>query len=465
MKKVKYFLFSLMCLFCCNIVFAENEVVVKSTTPVYDENNGVVVTEENGEYSVVFNDKDQSVQFDVVLKNNTTTDIPIDNISIPTPTEDFLKYELTGINEGDVLKANSTKEVTISLETIQTEGWGRNFNIDLTANVNIDSSVLNPNTSDFIAIIIILALVIAVSLFILKNKKIARYGVLVISLCSIIPTINAKSNIVLPIKINVSFESQNVMKTNTCRWVGGMIQIMYCEDNDDFWGVAQNIKNIYIQNEMNELTDYEYKFDVSENKNGKVLAYLVRNSTNESYFDLYLQANGIIYANSNASRYFYCMNSLEKIEGLVSGFDTSGVTNMSEMFYRVNIEKLDLSGFNTSNVASMNYMFSEATIGNIDLSGFNTSNVASMNSMFSGATIGNIDLSEYDTSSVTDIAYMFSGSNITSTITIKNSNINSYKLAFNSSGTITLNYTKDTEAFVDAVINDYQNVVKGVLVE
>ena len=137
MKKIKYFLFSLICMFCCSVVFAKDEITVESMIPVYDENSGVIVTEENGVHSVIFNDKDQNVKYNIVLKNNTDKDIPIDNLSLPKPTEDFLKYELTGLNSGDVIKANSTKDVVISLETVKTEGWGRNFNFDLTGKVEV----------------------------------------------------------------------------------------------------------------------------------------------------------------------------------------------------------------------------------------------------------------------------------------------------------------------------------------
>ena len=56
MKKMKYFIFSIICLFSCSIVFAENEVIIKSITPVYDENSSIVVTNENNNHKVIFND-------------------------------------------------------------------------------------------------------------------------------------------------------------------------------------------------------------------------------------------------------------------------------------------------------------------------------------------------------------------------------------------------------------------------
>ena len=167
MKKIKYFLFSLICMFCCGIVFAKNEISVEKMIPVYDENSGVIVTEENGVHSVIFNDIDQSVKYNIVLKNNTNDDISLQNIILPQSPEAFFVYELTGVGEDAVLKANSTKDVVLSLETIKTEGWGRNFDIELTAAVNLDSSVLNPNTNDFVVILFILSVVFGCSVFVL----------------------------------------------------------------------------------------------------------------------------------------------------------------------------------------------------------------------------------------------------------------------------------------------------------
>ena len=291
-------------------------VITGSMIPVYDENSGVIVTEENGEHSVIFNDKDQSVKYNIVLKNNTNKDIPIDNLMLPKPTEDFLKYELTGLNSGDVIKANSTKDVVISLETVKTEGWGRNFDIVLTSEVSLDSSVLNPNTNDFVVILFILSIIFGCSVFVLKNKKVARYGILIIGFFSIVPYINADKVYMVPIKINVSFESQNVMsKSGKDGFKCGVLDACYIEDDwFYFWKHSDVIKNIYIENAKREIKDYAYEYDVSEEQNGRVKAYLVENANDSDYYDLYLIADGMIYPNSDASYYFAFFDRLETIK-------------------------------------------------------------------------------------------------------------------------------------------------------
>lgn len=63
-----------------------------------------------------------------------------------------------------------------------------------------------------------------------------------------------------------------------------------------------------------------------------------------------------------------------------SGFDTSNVTSMYQMFENCNkLTTLDLSSFDTSKVTSMGYMFHGCTnLKEINLSSFDTSNVTAM---------------------------------------------------------------------------------------
>ena len=234
MKTIKYFLFSLICMFCCGIVFAKDEISVESMISVYDENSGVIVTEENGVHSVIFNDKDQNVKYNIVLKNNTDKDIPIDNLSLPKPTEDFLKYELTGIGEGAVLEANSTKDVVLSLETIKTEGWGHNFNLDLTGKVEVLENVTNPNTvvKEFMFVLAFVTCTTGILIITVKNRKVARYVALIVMFGSVSGITNAKEPLLLPIKLNVSFESQNVMsKSGKDGFKCGVLDSNYHEDD------------------------------------------------------------------------------------------------------------------------------------------------------------------------------------------------------------------------------------------
>ena len=106
-----------------------------------------------------------------------------------------------------------------------------------------------------------------------------------------------------------------------------------------------------------------------------------------------------------------CSN-LTNITGL-SDFDTSNVINMGEMFYGCSsLTSLNVSNFNTSSVTDMGYMFYGCRgLANLDVSRFDTSRVTSMSSMFYGcSSLTDITgLSGFDTSRVTSMSYMFSG--------------------------------------------------------
>ena len=90
-------------------------------------------------------------------------------------------------------------------------------------------------------------------------------------------------------------------------------------------------------------------------------------------------------------------------------WEVSRVTNMKHMFCGATLFNKDLSGWDVSSVTYMSGMFIHATSFNQDLSGWDVSRVTSMSIMFYGATSFNQDLSGWDVSSVTDMSSMFSG--------------------------------------------------------
>ncbi|XRA99628.1 EF-hand domain-containing protein [Pycnococcus provasolii] len=91
----------------------------------------------------------------------------------------------------------------------------------------------------------------------------------------------------------------------------------------------------------------------------------------------------------------------------ISRWDTSKVTSMRGMFYDAKAFNQDISKWNTSKVTDMSHMFYGAEAFNRDISGWDTSKVTKMNGMFSSASAFNRDISGWDTSQVTDMANMF----------------------------------------------------------
>ena len=155
MKKNKlliglYFAFAFLLCTTTYVGFSGNveqsNVKVKSVTPEYDESSTITM---NGN-DVKFNDKDQEVKYKVVLENTEGHDLTVSSVDLTTPTESFLSYTIENLKKDDVINANSTKDVTVSLKTTATEGWGRNFNDELTANITFAKNLGTGSTNGIV---------------------------------------------------------------------------------------------------------------------------------------------------------------------------------------------------------------------------------------------------------------------------------------------------------------------------
>ena len=155
---------------------------------------------------------------------------------------------------------------------------------------------------------------------------------------------------------------------------------------------------------LSEYWKYELGDKIDEIKSIKVASgtvFLPENS--DSIFSIYYDE---YYSDYDERR----MSNLEEFDS--SGFDTSNVTSMYDMFEYCNkLTALDLSNFDTSKVRNMGYMFHGCTdLKNIDLGSFDTSNVTDMFYMFKDCeSLTNLDLSSFNTSNVIDMDGMFRG--------------------------------------------------------
>lgn len=109
---------------------------------------------------------------------------------------------------------------------------------------------------------------------------------------------------------------------------------------------------------------------------------------------------------------FLGLPMLRNIFGL-EYLDTSGVTNMKEMFYGIDIDGLDLSGFDTSNVTNMDGMFessgqfffidiNDSQHHVLDVSSFSTKQVKTMYNMFYNSEYDYIKLGDWDFNAIED---------------------------------------------------------------
>ena len=154
------------------------------------------------------------------------------------------------------------------------------------------------------------------------------------------------------------------------------------------------------------------KWDVSEGRDGSVMAWLDKTeSGGEEVWDLYIGAEGGIWAAADSSSLFQGCGETEKIS-FHGNLNTSRVTDMSWMFaYCDSLTALDVSGFDTSRVTNMGWMFAYCdSLKSLDVSGFDTSQVTGMSHMFCGCgSLSGLDVSGFHTSRVMDMSYMFDG--------------------------------------------------------
>ena len=98
--------------------------------------------------------------------------------------------------------------------------------------------------------------------------------------------------------------------------------------------------------------------------------------------------------------------------GHISGWDTSGVTNMNNLFKDKATFNSDISGWNVSGVTSMRKMFYGAAVFNQNIGSWNTAAVTNMDSMFRDASAFNHDIGSWNTAAVTDMCSMFNGASL-----------------------------------------------------
>ncbi len=96
-------------------------------------------------------------------------------------------------------------------------------------------------------------------------------------------------------------------------------------------------------------------------------------------------------------------------DGNVTTWNTSNITDMSEMFEACTIFNQDISGWDTSAVEYMTNMFNGAAAFDQPIGIWDTSFVVNMQSMFIGATAFNQDISLWSTGAVLDMSDMFNG--------------------------------------------------------
>ena len=182
-----------------------------------------------------------------------------------------------------------------------------------------------------------------------------------------------------------------------------------------------NIRVIYLDDEINPPEGVIESWDVGVAQNGNVMAYIVADPEEHSMYDLYIQGSGHLYANEDSKYLFAYLHGVDSIVGL-SKLDVSRVVNMHGMFQELGFNSwyftIDLGpNFDTSNVTDMGSMFMDmgfvSNFLTLDLGDkFYTNKVTDMSYMFDdcgyNSPVFTLDLgSNFDTSNVIYIQHLF----------------------------------------------------------
>ena len=420
MKIIKKILLILILFFLSTLtIYAENISIETITLDSKSPKTEILDEPTYEGLSIKFNLKFVEVgdfaKYKIVINNEDNEDYEIDINQ--NDVSNYIKYDYIFPNEDNIIPKNSksTIYVTINyfneLEDYITYETGNNYieNSNLVINLGndiitnpvvktIEDIVKNPNTGDKMVLIIITLLIVISLLLVIKKYNKQNYISILILL--LIPVTIYAIN-----KIKISVDSKILIEKKI-----NMIESRYNNGNTyderDYWEYQDYIENITFNNRIIEPDDYEEAYDISENKDESVIAYLAENEND--LYDLYIMAEGNIYANPDSSSLFYGFGELENINNL-EYFRTIYAEDMSSMFGNIyNMEELDLSTFDTRNVVNMNNIFSQNQFKEIDLSNLNTKNVRDMSYMFyMTSRVKKLDLSSFDTSNVTDMSWMF----------------------------------------------------------
>ena len=99
----------------------------------------------------------------------------------------------------------------------------------------------------------------------------------------------------------------------------------------------------------------------------------------------------------------------ESVGGHISTWDTSEVTDFSELFRNLSTFNEDLSHWDVSNATDMSYMFNTCNSFNQDIGDWDVSNVKNMKGVLYNGAAFNQNLNKWNTYNVTNMSAMFYG--------------------------------------------------------
>ena len=206
--------------------FSASALQLTELEPKIDTNAKVELNEAEGPYNfdVTLLDKNQTVEYDATITNDSAYDIEIDSIEINNSEYDFLEYSFAGAASTDVINAGDTKTIQIFVKSnsANTRTVDEDLNLqihykELESSTTPEEESENPNTNTGRAFLTVVAAATGIALFVIfKKSSRIRIGIIffalpVLGLILLTDNASAESDLVFNILGKVRFiNSYNV---------------------------------------------------------------------------------------------------------------------------------------------------------------------------------------------------------------------------------------------------------------
>lgn len=365
-------------LLCFTLVNAEDSSFLVKDVKVVKSSDGVVLNDKSN-VNAIFNDLNQQIKYEATIENKSDKKLYLNFIEVENSSEKFMEYKLDTKSENKVLEPNSSSKINFYVNTLEIEGAGRNLIDDVKINFMISDKIFNPNTfSNIIELIVLLVILGFVTYFFKRNKKV-KTMILIIGISIIgIEYVYANDYIKVLLPGNIQYTSQNNIIASGTTLNGK--QADYTKSKE-VWAYYDKVKNVEVKSLINEPKKYYKKFDLTENKTGRVMAYLVENNDKDTPYDLKIMSKGVVIANKDSSFMFSFPNT-EKVEGLTN-IDFNNTESMQGMFIgNEKLKKVEVDAIELINTVDTSYMFYDCEKIEHGKSDFNLENVTNSTLMF-----------------------------------------------------------------------------------
>ena len=366
----KFLVIILISIFCIIPVNAKSDIEIENIK--YIKSSDGVVSNNKEQVNVIFNDLNQTVNYEAVIKNNTDQKLYVNSLETENSKEKFIEYKLDTKSENKVLEPNSSAKILFQIKTLEIEGAGRNLDEQIKVNFLVSDKITNPNTFSNIIDLIILLSVLAGTMYLVRKHKKVQTLILILGISTVgIYNVDANDYIKASLDGNIKYTSQNNIIASGTTLNGKQADYT---NSKEVWAYYDKVKNVEVKSLINEPKDYYQKFDLTENKTGRVMAYLVENNDEDTPYDLKIMSKGVVIANKDSSFMFSFPNT-EKVEGLTN-VDFTNSESMQGMFIgNEKVEELEVSAIPLDNVKDTSYMFYDNENLDITIKDFNTDHI------------------------------------------------------------------------------------------